>query len=99
MYFAPSFVKRRSRRGMPVRVRRCATVMFEPCERVEFSFESIVSGGAGLQKSVEWIALIPHHDAETVVDAVEIEMLGAISPSEWIAFDELKASHSPEAVD
>lgn len=82
-----------------MRVRRCATVMFAPQERVEFSFESIASGGSGLQKHTEWIALIPHQDAETAVDAVEMEILGAISPSEWIEIDALKASHSPEAVD
>lgn len=73
--------------------------MFEPRERVEFSFESIASGGSGLQKKAEWVALIPHDDAETVVDAVEMEALGAISPSEWTAFEELQATHSPAVVD
>jgi len=82
-----------------VRVRRCATLMFEPRERVEFSLDSIVSGGAGLEKSVEWTAFVPHQDAEIPVDAVEVAALGAISPSEWVELSELKTHHSPAVLD
>ncbi|MBS0590873.1 MAG: putative peptide maturation dehydrogenase, partial [Proteobacteria bacterium] len=50
--------------------------MFEPRERVRFSLESILSGSAGLDRATEWIALVPHADAETPVDIAEMETLG-----------------------
>jgi len=82
-----------------VRVRRCAAVMFEPRERVQFSLDSILSGGSGVDRTAEWTALVPHADTETLVDIAEMETLGAISASEWVELDELKAHHAPEILD
>lgn len=82
-----------------MRVRRCATVMFEPRERVQFSLDSILSGGCGLDRTTEWIALVPHADTETPVAIAEMETLGAISASEWVELDELKARYAPEMLD
>jgi putative peptide maturation dehydrogenase len=73
--------------------------MFEPRERVQFSLDSILSGGAGLNRTSEWIALAPHTDAETPVDIDEIEMLGTISAAEWMDFDELETLHPRELLD
>ena len=84
---------------MLVRVRRCAILMLEPRERLEFSLASIMSGGAGLEKTVEWIALVPHEDAETPVDILEMEILGVVSPSEWVEMGQLQERHSPEVLD
>ena len=71
--------------------------MFEPRERLQISLASIFSGGAGLERTAQWIALVPHADAETPVETAEMEILGAVSPSEWVEFDALQARH-PHAV-
>ena len=38
-------------------IRRCGILFVEPRERVEFDFESLCSGGDGLCRTREWVAL------------------------------------------
>ena len=40
-----------------MRVRRCAIVMFDPRERLEFNLRLLATGGNGLQTVIEWFAL------------------------------------------
>ncbi|MGH8041958.1 MAG: putative peptide maturation dehydrogenase [Rudaea sp.] len=76
-----------------MQVRRCAHVMIEPRERLDFDLALITSGGTGLRAVIEWVALAPHCDTEIVLSPSEVAVLGALSPSQWMALDELAQSH------
>lgn len=82
-----------------MRVRRCATVMVEPRERLAFDLALLAEGGSGLHEVVEWIALVPHLGAELVLTSEEVIALGALSPSQWCDLDELSARHPREILD
>ncbi|MEG3193277.1 putative peptide maturation dehydrogenase [Lysobacter sp. D1-1-M9] len=72
-----------------MRIRRCAVLLLEPREEVGFDLEHLLAGGNGLRRECRWLALAPHLGAEVEVDAAERELLGAVSPSEWIDAREL----------
>ena len=76
-----------------MQVRRCAHLMIEPRERLDFDLSLLASGGTGLRNVVEWIALAPHRDEEIMLSADEVAVLGALSPSQWTALDELAQTH------
>jgi len=80
-----------------MQVRRCAHVMIEPRERLDFDLSLLASGGTGLRNVVEWIALAPHRDEEIVLSAEEMAVLGVLSPSQWMTLDELAQTH-PRAI-
>lgn len=65
-------------------IRRCEILMFEPREEVAFQLDSLLSGGNGMVRTRRWVALAPHLDGPITVDARQRELLGALSPSEWV---------------
>ena len=67
-----------------MKVRRCKVLYLEPREEVGFDLEMLLAGGNGLHRELGWVALAPHLGGETRVDAAECELLGALSPDEWI---------------
>jgi putative peptide maturation dehydrogenase len=67
-----------------MKVRRCKVLYLEPREEVGFDLEMLLGGGNGLRRELGWIALAPHLGVETRIDAAECELLGALSPDEWI---------------
>ncbi|GAB3344612.1 putative peptide maturation dehydrogenase [Lysobacter tyrosinilyticus] len=67
-----------------MQVRRCAAVFLEPREEVGFDLELLMAGSAGLRRDLCWLALAPHRGEEIEIDAAERELLGAVSPSQWI---------------
>jgi putative peptide maturation dehydrogenase len=69
--------------GSIMRVRRCKVLYLEPREQVEFDLDVLLAGGSGLRHERRWLALAPHLGQEIEVDAVERELLGALSPVEW----------------
>lgn len=75
-----------------MQVRRCAHVMIEPRERLDFDLALLATGGTGLRTVIEWIALAPHRDAEVVLSLDEVAVLGAVSPEQWFPLDELAQS-------
>ena len=44
----------------------------------------LLAGGDGLRRERRWVALAPHLGEEVEVDAGERELLGALSPSDWV---------------
>jgi putative peptide maturation dehydrogenase len=66
-----------------MRIRRCAVLYLEPREEVAFDLDGLLSGSDGLRRTPRWLALAPHLGEEVEVDAVERELLGALSPGEW----------------
>jgi putative peptide maturation dehydrogenase len=73
----------------PSLVRRCEVLVVEPRETVEFDFESLITGGDGLRRTLGWRALAPHLGQPVEVDARQRELLGRISPSRWTPLEEL----------
>lgn len=67
-----------------MKIRRCAVLYLEPREEVEFDLNVLMTGGDGLRRERRWLALAPHRGEEVAVDAVERELLGALSPSQWV---------------
>ncbi|HEU4775145.1 MAG TPA: putative peptide maturation dehydrogenase [Lysobacter sp.] len=72
-----------------MRVRRCTVLFFELREEACFSLASLLAGGAGLSRVSRWLAIAPHLDHEVEVDAAQRELLGDLSPVEWLDTDVL----------
>lgn len=70
-------------------IRRCKTMYLEPREEVGFDLAALLAGGTGLQRERRWLALAPHVGEEVEVDAIERELLGALSPEQWTDSREL----------
>lgn len=66
--------------GLRVKVRRCAQVVFEPREEVDFSLEGLLNGGDGLTRRIQWVALAPHVQKEIALQVRHVEWLGALLP-------------------
>ncbi|QNH19418.1 putative peptide maturation dehydrogenase [Xanthomonas sp. GW] len=67
-----------------MRLRRCAVLFIEARESVGFDLGVLLRGGAGLSRRSAWIALAPHLDHEVEINHADMQLLGAISPTEWI---------------
>jgi len=79
-------------------LRRCAILMLEPREKLEFDLGLLAAGGTGLRHVVEWTAIAPHVGERTVGDD-EVLVLGALSPTEWLDQEALSARHSAGTID
>jgi putative peptide maturation dehydrogenase len=80
-------------------IRRCAVLLLEPRESLEFDLSLLLQGGSGLRTTLEWIALAPHLGAEVVVDAAERELLGSVGETQWVDRDAVEGEHSPATID
>ena len=80
-----------------MRIRRCAVLYLEPREEIRFDLDVLLAGGDGLRRDRRWLALAPHRGEEVEVDADERELLGALSPSQWVDARTLTA-HPPAAL-
>ncbi|TAN05961.1 MAG: putative peptide maturation dehydrogenase [Rhodanobacteraceae bacterium] len=80
-----------------MQVRRCAMVLVEPRESVDFDFAELAAGETGVRERLQWVALAAHCDDEIPLDAAEVAVLGALSPGHWQAFEALSQRH-PRAV-
>lgn len=82
-----------------MRIRRCAIVMLEPRERVEFDLELLLQGESGLRGTHRWIALAPHVGQEVEIDAAQLEVLGAIGETQWLERSQVDAAHGTAVID
>lgn len=78
-----------------MKVRRCAVLFFEPREQVDFDLGLLLSGGDGLRRERQWLALAPHRGEELAVDGGERELLGSLSPSQWVDATSLEDPPGP----
>lgn len=74
-----------------MRIRRCAVLFVEPREDAGFDLGELLTGGDGIRRERRWLALAPHLGDEIEVSAAERELLGALSPTQWIDPDTLDA--------
>jgi putative peptide maturation dehydrogenase len=82
-----------------MRIRRCSILSIEPRERVEFDFDSLLTGGNGLRAERQWIALAPHLEQELVLSVEEVILLGTVPSHEWTEFDIFVARHDRALLD
>lgn len=78
-----------------MRVRRCAHLMFEPRESLQFDLDSLAAGGDGLRTALTLLALVPHSRQEIAVSAADVALLAAVPGTAWTEFDTLAAEHDP----
>lgn len=67
-----------------MRIRRCKVLYLEPRETVGFDLVDLLAGGSGAKRERSWVALVPHLGTEEVVDATDREVLGGLSPEQWV---------------
>jgi putative peptide maturation dehydrogenase len=82
-----------------MRIRRCGILLIEPRERVEFDFDSLLTGGNGLRAERQWIALAPHLEQERILSAEEVVLLGTVPSHEWTELDIFVARHNRALLD
>lgn len=73
--------------------------MIEPRERTDFDLAYLLAGETGVRTVLEWRALAPHLDDEIALDANEVALLGALSPTVWVSFDDLARRHPHATLD
>lgn len=74
-----------------MKLRRCTVVMLEPREEVQFDLQAILRGRTELATQTTWFAWAGHLDQPVAVSAAQRELLGAVSPRNWLATDQLPA--------
>ena len=82
-----------------MRIRRCAILLLEPRERVEFDLELLLQGGSGVRSRQECLALAPHLDAAVVIDAEQRELLAAVGDAQWRERSALEGDYRPTCLD
>lgn len=82
-----------------MQVRRCAWVVVEPRETIDFDLGELALGETGVRERLGWLALAAHCDAEIPLDAAGVAALGAASPGHWQSLDELAQTHPREVLD
>ena len=70
-----------------MRVRRCAVLMIEPRERLEFDLAQVNQGGDGLRAVIECVAHAPHLLGEVPLSEAEASVLSRSSPTVWTSID------------
>lgn len=66
-----------------MRLRRCASLMFEPRETVSLDLRAVLAGQAELDCQISWVALAAHLDQPLEVDGDERQLLGQLSAHRW----------------
>ncbi|NHZ61365.1 putative peptide maturation dehydrogenase [Massilia genomosp. 1] len=66
-----------------MKIRRCAVLFIEPREDLGIDWAALFSGEGALSASLRWVALAPHLDRETTIDAAQVAALGAIGQTAW----------------
>lgn len=67
-----------------MRIRRCGVVFLEPREEVGFDLAVLLGGGDGLRRDRRWLALAPHLGTEVEIDEAGRELMGRLSPGQWV---------------
>ncbi|NHZ81327.1 putative peptide maturation dehydrogenase [Massilia sp. CCM 8695] len=66
-----------------MKIRRCAVLFIEPREDLGIDWAALFSGARALSAALRWVALAPHLDRETTIDAAQVAALGAIGQTAW----------------
>lgn len=77
------------------RARRCAVLMIEPREELELDVAGLLAGDGALASRMSCIALAPHLDAETAIDADELLALMHIGETPWLTLERIGRVAAP----
>lgn len=66
-----------------MKLRRCAVLFIEPREELAIDWAALLSGSSALAASLRWVALAPHLERETEIDAAQLAALGGIGQTAW----------------
>ena len=81
-----------------MQIKRCAILLLEPREKLEFSLKSVTGGGDGLDAHIELFALAPHLGTEVRVTDAEANLLNSVFAAQWAEFDGLATRFGAELV-
>lgn len=81
-----------------MRIRRCAILLIEPREQLDFSLESLCNGGDGIDASTELLALAPHLGVAIPIDGQQAEVLYTTPASKWSDRAQAEAAHGASVV-
>jgi putative peptide maturation dehydrogenase len=74
-------------------IQRCAQLMLELDAEPRFAFESLLSGGSGLNNTPRWMAYAAHLDGPVQVDLAELKALEQISADAYEEEAQLTQAH------
>lgn len=80
-------------------IRRCAILVFEAREHLEFDLATLFAGDQALAADCRWVALAAHLDAEVEVSDAELALLRSVGESLWVERAPLDQAHGAQAVD
>lgn len=67
-----------------MKIRRCSVLWLEPREVAHFDLDALLAGGTGVASEMQWFAHAPQLPAEVEIDAAEAQVLGSLSPTDWV---------------
>ena len=67
-----------------MKIRRCSVLWLEPREVAHFDLDALLAGGTGVVSAMQWFAHAPQLPAEVEIDAAEAQVLGSLSPTDWV---------------
>lgn len=82
-----------------MRLRRCQHLMVELDQQPRFSFEGLLAGGDGLDRSPRWLAFAAHLDTPVAVTLPQLAVLAQVDREAWTERASLEASHGVETVE
>lgn len=81
-----------------MQLKRPKYFFIERRERPEFSFDSLLSGGAGVVSCSEWLALTPHLGREVALESEDLAVIAAVTAEQAVSRDALAADFGSERV-
>lgn len=81
-----------------MRLRRCAVMWLEPREIAHLDLEALLGGGTGVASEMQWFAHAPQLDAAVAIDAGAVQLLGALSPHDWVDALPLRQAHGASRI-
>src|SRR3546814_15726622 len=82
-----------------MQIRRCAMLMVEPREHLEFDLDVLFKGDTAFATRIAWVALAPHLDGEVELTDDDLPILARIGETLWIERVALPDTLDPARVD
>src|SRR3546814_626001 len=82
-----------------MQIRRCAMLMVEPREHLEFDLGVLFKGDTAFATRIAWVALAPHLDGEVELTDDDLPILARIGETLWIERAALPATLDPARID
>lgn len=67
-----------------MKIRRCSVLWLEPREVAHFDLDALLAGGTGVVSAMRWFAHAPQLSGEVEIGADDAQVLGELSPTDWV---------------